>query len=252
MYWLSLDWDFFCREESEWDWGHAETDLFQTAVWEIRAAQLENPRKTTALLPYPKPFLKRLAAHLDFEGCRFLQAADSHKYAFRTFEEAYEGTILQIDAHHDIAYSARDTVDPNKVDCSNWLIQRLASRPNLKLVVVYPPWKGLREAADIHRLVPQEILSRVEFRVWPNLPPPGTVSGAFCCRSGGWAPPWHDRAFTRFLAGLEEVCGCSRQMVQELPVRKFSWKRVKALAGGIASLKDPTSTARDRILEGVV
>jgi hypothetical protein len=240
-YWLSLDWDFFCREDPAWDWGHSESrsDALANIVWSIRASQFLaqglHPKKETRIGPYPGSFLNRLAKKYDFTPCRFLDVAESHVHAYHSFSGVKGGTILHFDAHHDLAYNEWDDIldldtQGDRLDCANWLALLLLNRPDMKAIVVYPPWKGLREVNATKFMLPKSILDRVEFLVYPKLPPPGKVWGAFACRSGSWAPPWHDGAFKRLLDGLERVSDLLVQYREVVPERKLNWRNIRQVA----------------------
>lgn len=253
--WLSLDWDFFCREKPEWDWGHTETRIHQVLSWAVRAstslARGEDLRKETSL-KYAKPAPGRFWQSLQRLGFTFdrtskLGIADSHRHAYRFFTgEPDDVQIVHVDAHHDLFYSvdALDTsIEQDDPRCDDWHLLTLL-RGNIRSLVVYPPWKGLCEwewlmdnilntanTWEIHRT----LRKMADACVWgdPNVPAvAGPVEAVFVCRSSAWTPPWHDKAFNRLVREAEVLTGTKAEVVGPDPRmrRQLDWRRIERFA----------------------
>lgn len=255
--WLSVDWDFFCREEPEWDWGHTETHVHRVLSWDVRAstslARGVDLRKETSLkhaTPTPGRFWKSLRRlGFTFDGTSRLGIADSHRHAYRFFAGAAgEVQIVHVDAHHDLFYSvdALDTsIEQDDPRCDDWHLLTLL-RGNIRSLVVYPPWKGLCEwerlmdnilsvdtanAWETHRT----LRKMADACVWgdPDVPATaGPVGAVFICRSSAWTPPWHDKAFNRFVREAEVTTGAKAEVVGSDPRvrRQLDWQRIERFA----------------------
>lgn len=228
--WLSIDWDFFVREDHKWDWGHGESEVFQSFAWEIRVANFlaagkDLPKEMSLRHAKPSPgsfWRKLLELGYRFDNVKAFVVADSHKWAYWIFDRANgsgppvsKTRLVHFDAHHDLVYSIK-SFSKNKqagiAACDDWHLMTLLKNLKLKSFVVYPPWKGLHdwektigrwenhrmpEARELHRL----ITKWVDFGVWGDsriADAAGQVEVVYLCRSGGWTPPWHDLAFRKF------------------------------------------------------
>lgn len=227
---LSVDFDFFCREEEVWDWGHSEKTIFQEIAWQTRSnafafrgqdifeeTSLENYAK-----PHPVEFWKQLIKFgFTFDSCVNLSVADSHLWAAPDFMDVLGGksnaSIVNFDAHHDMGYQSwtelkENWLDPGRVDCSNWLLYLLYNRKRTTAAVVYPEWRGLSE---LNGKMPWKrnasITKRFQTGVYDEAyvrSLAGPVAGVFIAKSSAWTPPWHDRAFAAFVADAEELTRC--------------------------------------------
>jgi hypothetical protein len=206
---LSVDFDYFAREEDEWDWGHAEyTDL----AWFTRVRHFEETSLERHATPHPRDFWTKLVeAGFSFDDCGTFSVADSHLWAAPDFLDLAPGQveIVNFDAHHDMGYKPwkelkQEWLDKGRVDCSNWLLGLLYAQPNLTASVVYPPWKGTREVDEggppswknkalkgrfSYGVYSEELLKKLA----------GDVVGIFIAKSSAWMPPWHDQAFVDFV-----------------------------------------------------
>lgn len=227
--WLSVDFDFFVREDPSWDWGHRERPLFRDMLWEYRAQDLMvrglDPQKEMSLERFarPKPWefwseLERLG--YDFSETSRVVVADSHLWAARTFVDNWPGkvqpgtrTLVHFDAHHDLAYSkdlARQCITGEFVDCTSWHSYVLSYWKHLKSKIVYPEWLGIDEWGEHKVNVEgtkwrQEIDNRVTAGTWGDkfvARSAGKVDVVFICRSGSWVPSWLDEEFVQFVKSL--------------------------------------------------
>ena len=236
--WLSIDWDYFVREHASWDLAHGEDALMRDMIWPVRTAMLAargiDLRTETSLRharPAPASFwgtLERLGYRFDTLKCFF--AADSHRWAHSVFDHNVLGgpppsdtRIVHFDAHHDLVYSIEQlqwSIGTGEPTCENWHLMTLLRSLGLRSLVVYPAWKG---SSDWQKLfgaldradkagvnVARILRARVDHCVWPSpkvAEAAGNVEAVFVCRSGGWAPPWHDLAFRRFCLAARERFG---------------------------------------------
>lgn len=265
--WLSIDWDFFVRENPAWDWGHGESEVFLGFAWEVRVANFlatgKDLRKEMSLRhadPKPGAFWNRLLElGYRFDNVKAFVVADSHKWAYWLFDRAHgsgpaleKTRLLHFDAHHDLVYNVKSFTANKKAQtaaCDDWHMMTLLKNRLLKSFVVYPPWKGLYdwtktigswekhrmpEARELHRL----ITKFVDFGVWgdPRLADTaGQVEVVFICRSGGWTPPWHDRAFRKFAQAGADLAGmqanplfAEEEGINPLVSRKLDWEVIRS------------------------
>jgi hypothetical protein len=207
---LSVDFDFFSRENPEWEWGHAESSLFQDIAWLTRAGRYKETSLEKYARPHPTKFWDKLVElGFNFDSCKSLTVADSHMWAVNDLLKLCPGQveIVNFDAHHDMGYRDWKTLKrwlgALRADCSNWLLLLLYHLEHLTAACVYPKWKGLRELREVGN--PSWKHPRIEGRFRYGVYSEqyarklaGNVVGVFIARSGGWMPPWHDQAFIDF------------------------------------------------------
>lgn len=265
--WLSIDWDFFVREDPKWDWGHAESPIFQSLAWEIRVADfLQSGRnlheEMTLRHASPKPgaFWRRLLElGYRFDKVKAFVVADSHRWAYWIFDRknglgpAPDKTrLVHFDAHHDLVYNVKRFSDNKRnkdAACDDWHMLTILNNPKLRSLVVYPLWKGLHdwkrtlgsweghrmpEAREVYRL----ITKWVDFGVWDDArvaEAAGQVEVVFLCRSGGWTPPWHDQAFRKFAFAGAKMSGqvadtpfIDKEDIDPLAPRKLDWTVIRS------------------------
>lgn len=133
--------------------------------------------------------------------------------------------------------------------CDDWHMLTILNNPKLRSLVVYPLWKGLHdwkrtlgswedhrmfEAREVYRL----ITKWVDFGVWDDVrvaEAAGQVEVVFLCRSGGWTPPWHDRAFREFAFAGAKMSGrladtpfIDKEDIDPLVPRKLDWAVIQS------------------------
>lgn len=200
---LSIDFDFFVREDPMWDFGHSERMLHQM-LWPIRY-------RTTNL--YPETDMERFAdflprdtlLELSHKGLKFhdparfqegearqmrqIGVADSHSRAlefFQDFEPADQ--LISLDAHHDL-------FNEQEVDCGNWLVHLMDQNTSMKTTVIYPGWKESELDGE-----PVRDARLLRWEQWSG--EPAFIRHIFLCRSGAWVPPHHDPQFMELVAQL--------------------------------------------------
>ena len=196
---LTVDWDFFCEEKPEWDFGHQESLIFLKMLWTTRIGIKAEMRTTGA----ESGFWEQLRKVGDLKAP--LWASDSHAYAYQLLKGVRR--VVLFDAHHDCWMADSLGVDKKArgVYCHNWLRVWLNGSKKRSATWVRPGWQK-------HCELPDDMKGRVEvLDRWDgsDLRLDGPV-GVHVCRSGCWVPPWLDGAFLAFLGafgrGMEGVC----------------------------------------------
>lgn len=174
---VTVDWDYFVREDPMWDLGHLENLLFLKYIWISRGSlmdkMLTNGRQDG--------FWDRIA----LRGFPFVSVSDSHAYAWTVAAKMKANEIVSFDAHHDC------WEEDERVECHNWLRAWLKCGRHRKATWVRP---------DHHcGEVPPDMESRLSVSdVEPVLDLKDVVA-VHVCRSGCWVPPWLDAEFCRFV-----------------------------------------------------
>lgn len=274
--WLSVDFDYFCREEEKWEFGHGEHALYLSLAWQIRTAQflthgssLRQDMSLRYARPYPRAFWRSLnKLGYRFNKVKHVIVADSHRWGYLILNEKWlgkaDGTrLVHFDAHHDLVYNVsafKHAMETNVPGCDNWHLMTLLHHPELQSLIVYPPWKGLRDwentvltyekvnatyASDVISM----LRSKTEPCVWGDpkvAQAAGDVEAIFICRSGGWVPPWHDVAFRQFCLDSVEFTGLNltcpfikEERVDPLERRSFDWNSVYRTAALERAIIEP-------------
>lgn len=192
---LSIDFDFFIREEVMWNFGHSEQSGLTGFQWMHRYSNINlweetHPRTYADFMPY------RIIQKLDAKNIRIpkgarIVTADSHQHAFEVFEHSRAARLVNIDAHHD-CFSTLNT----PLDCGNWVIHLRAGRPLLEVQQVYPKWKDTEsERALLAMYAPDILRAAAKWEDWRGLPEPHDARCVFVCFSSAWVPPHHWTAF---------------------------------------------------------
>jgi hypothetical protein len=206
---LSIDFDFFSREDPMWDWGHAEggtSQLFLIDAWMARYTGADLWTDTDPAL-HADCLPEELFGQLRARNVRLLPSftgrfgvAESHEEAFKFFRKGNSppDALLNIDAHHDAFCGIH-----GRVDCANWmrylaLEKRWAAKT--RIVQLYPKWKD--PALDGP---PGMELETHAFREWAGFNEPHRIRHVFICRSGAWVPPHLDETFTKFARGWADL-----------------------------------------------
>lgn len=216
---LSLDFDFWVREDPLWDYGHAETDdprenlIHLITLWQIRY-QSQDLYGETDMAKFadfpPEGILTALASKkLRARKIGRMMVAESHRHAYDFFRERWlrqgePDVLVHIDAHHDLW----PWTPGQPHSCGNWLTRLLAETP-VPTTVVYPGWKdhGLDGPAHGPALL-------TDWQSWQE-PEPLTIRNVFLCRSGVWVPPHHDERFLSLAQILHMAVGRGRIDVPE-------------------------------------
>ena len=233
---LSIDFDFFTRENPLWDWGHRETGnpMWDHIMWHSRLSQFAsvgvdpmqetNPDVHSPIRP--GTFWDVMArSGLDVSGAR-LHIADSHMYG--AFSHGLDGrSVVHIDAHHDLGYhdlkTTRKNLREQNADCADWLLHVLHRNKGARTEQYLSPWaspEGHWMDLPVAKRVRQTGLhlserDRIEATGLPGLTLTGKVSTVFICKSGTWVPPWWDHLFVQFIRDAETRTGSKRYNMDE-------------------------------------
>lgn len=224
---LSVDFDFFVREDVNWDFGHQDNALFASSIiWRSRYATIDLYRETSPLRYADFP-ATQLVDELDelFGTIRPLHFgwADSHAHAFKFFtstdaygkEQAPPGMLINIDAHHDGWTQRMATVDEPLAE--NWALHLQKDwGPLTQFVQCYPKWKdpqldgangigGVRVADNWHELTMYVERLRLRSKRY-------YVRNVFLCASQSWVPPHHDGDFIKLLTRIAKRSTAAQQL----------------------------------------
>jgi len=205
---LSIDFDFFIKEDISYDWGHRENGLFIGPIWPIRAMQLLSqgidPLKDVGLVEDPSELPVSLKK-LGWKFCKQsrLSIAESHASAYHALKYHTNLEIINIDAHHDICYGQDE-----KLDCGNWIYMLAKEGRVKKVTIVYPLWRKSEHDAEMdsdylsNESVKKLTSLGVEVDVVYGIDKthPRKVREVFIARSGAWVPPWTDDEFLQFIS----------------------------------------------------
>lgn len=216
---LVIDWDYFFPVNDDpsrnpnwmlYDWGHRETPLFISGpLWAHRAIGfLTNGLDLPGLSDEWRGFWGRFT----FTRNPRFHVADSNAYAAHddVMRDAYYDEVWLYDAHHDAGYdkasvvesraqrrqAIADRISAGRWGCDDWMI--LYHATGARLHVRYPKWKVWAFDNEPMATLDDRHLDRQIDT--PDNRPTGPFSGVFLCRSGAWTPPWHDKAFLRFIS----------------------------------------------------
>lgn len=229
---LSVDFDFFVREKIEYDWGHKEAPFFINEVWPIRAMQDIGIIEETSVIGNPAALAQELE-NLKWKfkkNCK-LSIAESHASAYGALRGKENLEIINIDAHHDIAYGQID-----RLDCGNWIAMLAIDGTLKKVTVVYPEW---RREEDFDRPSDETLRKirglgvEVDIVYGIGSTHPRKVDEVFIARSGAWVPPWNDEAFMDFVSSwIFRTNGCTLYTYDSIEKfrRNFPLEEIKKAA----------------------
>lgn len=209
---VSIDFDFFVRENWEWDFGHDDTQLFASElIWDSRYATIDLHSETSQLKYADfeaKHLCSKLMDVLKPRGGRvhYLAWADSHSYAARFFlgnddygrPFAPAALLVNIDAHHD-GWPKRMAMDEPQAE--NWALHVQRSWPETQFVQCYPKWKdpSIDGESAIKDVVTFHGWSPFVKGIRSMLPSGAYLRNVFICSSQSWVPPHHDNEFVKLV-----------------------------------------------------
>lgn len=219
---LSIDFDFFSREDCDWDWGHDETatEIFSSTIWPLRYSQIDLYEETAQrhaglrswrLVDWLKKngFIWR-TREIHTRGGLIFAVADSHKHAYEWYLRRPADFIINIDAHHDLYSTSKE----RDLHCGNWVGHALLHRRAPKVAVtLYPAWR--REIIDPEPEPEWNAVSFIydEFGQWVYAGEPLVVTSVFLCRSPVWLPPHHDEDFLALVREISERMEVNPELV---------------------------------------
>jgi hypothetical protein len=242
---LSIDFDFFIKEDIMWDFGHKESMFFLNfdPLWAIRYSE-HDLVKETDIKTFADFNPMDIKAKLEEKGFKITRATEcfiSESHAgIVALEKNSSEMIINIDAHHDMFGEAKADgvlVNGYKVDCGNWLNYFHDKGFYKNALIVYPKWKDIELDVDGDKKIPYPIVK------WEDLPKGDyEVQRIFICRSGCWVAPHHDETFQLLAFILSMNCkNRSYTLIGEidpLTARPINWENVKQLKEQVDKLRE--------------
>lgn len=259
---LSLDFDFFAREDPRWDWGHDDRNpLYDQVAWNLR---YENqnlweecaPARHADFLP-GQLVAALLSKNVHFPPAARVGIADSHRYAYGFFREAPGGPpafFLQLDAHHDCFGLLDHRGELGALTSGNWLqhlLHHWRGLPGSAVLQMYPKWKDSDEWGRANPTDDGRRPVEYHWSKWAGFANPVRVRNVFLCRSGTWVPPHLDAQFNELVRVLQATITAQQFKVLQ-PITKRTapdsqanrymvqqWqKKMEALRQGERELED--------------
>lgn len=239
---LSIDFDFFSREDPMWDLGHNDENMmFQTnTIWNTRYERYdlhaETDQKTYVGFTSRELFGKMLSLGFDFKRfhvSRNSGIADSHKLAFDFFRNsrvAPPDVLLNIDAHHD-------AFEGEGLNCGTWiprLLEYWYTNKTPRVWQVYPKWKDVDIDGPPHMTF--DFINRwaafEEFiGVLREKNETLQIRRIFLCRSGAWVPPHFENEFVdlaRRIVAMSKTAPMLESILKRHPTTSVEAEQMRA------------------------
>jgi len=179
---ISVDFDYFCPEDPDWDLGHQENGLHLSMIWKTRGF-LESKMRCDGR---QVGFWDRIGV----AGFPKVYVSESHLSAYHVALETKADHIVMFDAYHDCWPVGAGACYPQ---CHNWL--KLWLRGSRRRTARW--CRPDHSAFGMPRAARLDLSGSQEVRVDRN-----DVVGIHVCRSGCWVPPWLDKEFIGFVESL--------------------------------------------------
>lgn len=201
---ISLDFDFFVREDPMWDWGHNENQpLFLLTLWGVRYTEKNlyeecNPAAHANFMP-EDAIIRLIDMGFTFKKKPLLYVAESHKDIYEVMRGLKRSEVYHFDAHHDL-YDDGD----RDLNCGNWGRKAIEQGLVEKYIWVAPDWGKEFDMMDLEDIGQKEIKGYYynEFLKERKKSKPIDIDAIFVCRSGAWVPPHLDGDFLKMTKGL--------------------------------------------------
>lgn len=212
---LSIDWDYFFPDFSEYDWGSLESysPELLNVLWSLRQRSFKfaNANSDSAIKEYI-PSNYEVLEILCKSTPKVLFITNSHKHIIELlnnfnnyFPDSPVPNLYNFDQHHDLGYKKEHKSNPNEIEptCDNWAIYALKNNLINNYDLHYPSWR--ENKAETKRLLKKIICKdavehkiNVSYENIQNLDLP-TFDALFICRSDTWTPPWSDHQWMEFI-----------------------------------------------------
>lgn len=181
---LSIDWDYFYPDSTNYDWGaNEERDIYLNFLWNLRVGNVNLITQVPAMKEYiprvPKDFWRIVSNNPS------LFVTESHADINEIIK--MNSIVTNLDAHHDFGYDVKE-----KLDCGNWAKIATDDSRIKEYHLVYPAWRKENSECDNFK----DIIGITSISY--ELPVKQDYDIIFICRSGCWTPPWHDDKFFKF------------------------------------------------------
>jgi len=207
---LSVDFDYFIPDLSDFDWGADETRaFFFEHIWALRAGNhgICTGKRAVDVLHADNGLLNAFWTGFEdaFKKARKRVIRDgiciceSHRNIvdFMDSLALKNVAVWNFDQHHDVQYQNK------QLDCGNW-VYHLAKRGTLiEYNLIYPPWrkKNFEQGKTGDELIKdlQSILgNHVKINIYMEQPEIPAFNYVFLCRSPQWVPSWCDMSWNMF------------------------------------------------------
>ena len=189
---LSVDWDYFFPNLSEFDWGMSErSTAVDDLLWHIRywdRGIISGEIAHESALPDKQAIEFFWSMVLKNTNDPLIVITESHKDIYHFICSAPERVkVWNFDQHHDCGYGRSMPDDPP--NCGNWAIKNWAKIKEYNLI--YPPWRNECKEPD-----PVRKPDNIYFTMPKNMP---YFQMVFVCRSSPWTPSWADEDWIYFI-----------------------------------------------------
>jgi hypothetical protein len=210
---ISVDFDFFVRENPLWDWGHSENNpIFINVAWQARYGT-EDLYKECDIKKYADFDPCLLITELIKLGFKFksnfkLRIADSHRHCYEAIEEIGKSRVYNFDTHHDLWRENK-----KQIDCANWLWRAVEDGLVKYVHWIAPSWSEEFNNGDEHWFNDEpeyrKFINGHYFKTFKLDKKPVEVDALFICRSSCWVPPHLD---PDFLGMIKWANHCTRDV----------------------------------------
>jgi hypothetical protein len=202
---LSVDWDYFLPDATDWDWSHnEENSIFYDFVWETRAgaANLKTGKRACEEYRPNKSLLGGFWENLVTLPPFSLAIAETHGDAYRFLRMiGIKGVrLVNFDAHHDCWWN--NMGKSNEVNCGSWVYHAMKNGMIDRYDIHYPPHMKREENIEDGITWPKGDNYDDKVHVYYHgvkKSLPRRFHYIFICRSSCWCPPWADREFLKFV-----------------------------------------------------
>lgn len=236
---LSVDWDFFFKEEPQWEWHHGTHPAsVEDVLWLTRASEFI---RTQGDVPQAEGNPALFWDRVSLAKGAVLYIAESHAEIMRREIRAGIREIVSLDAHHDCGYDTDDRPITDKIrsalgcsgmtavdiraklrsdftpTCGNW-VRYLNEFHGIETSVIYPQWRlDHMEQPPVD----SDYRGKLSFDSGDHL---GVFNRVFICRSPEWAPTWLDTELESFI----RRCPATRREYVPYRLRQREWDYASA------------------------
>jgi len=219
---LSIDFDFFVREDPMWDWGHSENQaVFNEVAWSMRYQSLKlyeecNPARYADFKPDCLIGALR-ACGMTFSDKIKVGIADSHIHAYKFIkDEVGKCNVINFDAHHDMFDEG------DELNCANWAAMLRGEGIMDRYFWVKPKHISGNDYHE-HKVKKWKVTSDFyqNYRLRKGLEL--KIDAVFFCRSSVWVPPHLDEKFEEMIMLFEKFVSFNESNVKlygKLPKRE--------------------------------
>jgi len=204
---VSIDWDFFIKEDLMMDFGHSES-MNNDFLWGTRvtgfAAQGNNLLKMLQTNGKEREFWNRLRGMgFNFNDQTHLIITESHADAYDLVEYFTPTSIINFDSHSDLGYKGLKSLYNESVSCENWLGKSMIDFGPYyvdDVTLVYSNHTLEKNDTRFDEIIKKlSVDVKYEDDFFSDKPIEPDIDVIHVCRSGAWAPPWLDSKLFSFI-----------------------------------------------------